>query len=158
MTKIEDIAPRRSGKYVDAEERALLIGCPLNLVAVDEEPNAQYGPRWLIEAAVVATGEIVLIPLGATTKAIVDGKSQEVDNAGRRAVLSKVAAALAAGDGVDPVILFRDGTGPSAPWVFRSATDDEIAEPAAPDFPVEADAPETPTVIAGERLSKAGRR
>jgi hypothetical protein len=157
MAKIEDIAPRRAGRWLDADDRALVIGCPMNITSIGEEKHAAFGPRWVVEGALLATGETVLIGLGAMTKAK-DGT--EVDNAGRRHVLEAVAATLLAGDAVDPVVLFRDGSGPAAPWVFRSATEDEIAEPAAPDFPVEVEAPADgkPIAIAGERLAKAGRR
>lgn len=153
MARIEDIAPRRTGRWLDKDGRAAIDGCPIQLVDVSEEVNGTYGPRWVIEAAVLATGEVVLIGLGGTTKR---GK-EEVDNAGRRHVLSAIATALEDHETVDPVVMFRDGDGPDAPWVFRSAEADELADPAAPSWPA-ATGPETPVVVPGERLARAGRK
>src|ERR1035437_4343125 len=132
MARVEDIAPKRAGRFLDAEDRAALSGVPLQLTTIDYEPGAMFGPRWLIGAAVLATGEEVLIGLGALT----GPQGAKVENVGRAAVLTKIKAAMEAGTDVDPVILYREPKYGS-PWLLRSATDDELEDPLAPEWPVD---------------------
>ena len=152
MARVEDIAPKRAGRFLDAEDRAALSGVPLQLVTVDYEPNAMFGPRWLLGAAVVATGEEVLIGLGAET----GPEGAKVENVGRAAVLTKIAAAIEAGTDIDPVILFHEAKHGS-PWLLRSATEDELDDPLAPEWPAETVDVEAPIVgnKAGPKLAAA---
>ena len=155
MAKVEDIAPKRAGRYLDAEDRAALAGVPLKLYTIDYEPKAMFGPRWLIGAAVVATGEGVLIGLGAET----GPEGAKVENAGRAAVLTKIASAIEAETDIDPVILFHEAKHGS-PWLLRSATEAELEDPLAPDWPVdpnlEDDLP-APASKVGPKLAGARR-
>src|ERR1035437_9848944 len=89
MARVEDIAPKRAGRFLDAEDRAALSGVPLQLTTIDYEPGAMFGPRWLIGAAVLATGEEVLIGLGALT----GPQGAKGENVGRAGGLSQKAAA-----------------------------------------------------------------
>ena len=152
MARVEDIAPKRAGRFLDAEDRAALSGVPLQLTTIDYEPGAMFGPRWLIGAAVVATGEEVLIGLGAQT----GPEGAKVENVGRAFVLGKIAAAMDEGTDVDPVILYHEPKYGS-PWLLRSATEDELDDPLAPKWPAEVFDVEAPIVgsKAGPKLASA---
>ena len=152
MARVEDIAPKRAGRFLDAGDRAALSGVPLQLTTIDYEPGAMFGPRWLIGAAVVATGEEVLIGLGAQT----GEEGAKVENVGRAAVLGKIKAAIEDGTEVDPVILYHEPKHGS-PWLLRSATEDELDDPLAPEWPAETVDVEAPIVgnKAGPKLAAA---
>lgn len=115
MARLEDMAPS-GARYVDGDERDPYMGRAMVLHRVINEPNARYGPRWVCEAAMLDSGEIIALGLAA--------------NPYRDAQLGAARAALIAGDDIDPVVLYRDAAHPgkngTLPWAFRSATDAEI--------------------------------
>jgi hypothetical protein len=115
MARLEDMAPS-GARYVDGDEREPYMGRAMIMHRVINEPNARYGPRWVVEAALLDSGEIIALGLAA--------------NPYRDAQLGAARAALIAGDEIDPVVLYRDtdhpGKNGTLPWAFRSATDAEI--------------------------------
>ena len=117
--RFEDNAPA-AGRFVDGDERDDYTDRPMKLQTARFEPKATYGPRWVITAAMLDTGELVAIALA--------------DNATRTQRFSEVQADLAAdgADAYEPVCLFRQGRvdGGNPFWTFRTATADEIAEAA----------------------------
>lgn len=129
MATVESFAPPL-GRYLNAEDRALLAGVPVKITSVDFEAGAKFGPRYLVGLAIVATGEAVLLPLGALTER--DGK--KVINEGRKFQLEGLATALSEGDTIDPAILSK-GPGDMDPWLFRSATAAELVTPRGVTFP-----------------------
>lgn len=147
MARIEDA--RLSGRFLNADDRAALTGCPVSIVSLRDDPDNRYQgkpqPRWIVGLAVVATGETCLLSLGS--------------NPARDDIFRRLSSFLDAGETIDPVILYRqDGADPAAQpfWSFRSATAEETADPAAPEWPAEVDAPAEPVKLPGERLRKAG--
>lgn len=112
MPRIEDHAPT-GARYVDGEERHGYIDRPMRLVAVTHEPNAKFGPRWVVTAAMLDTGEEIAIGLAA--------------NGYRDRQLGGVQRVLQDGEGFDPVCLFIDPNVDGHPWAFRTAEADEIA-------------------------------
>lgn len=116
MAKFESVLPT-GARYVDGDERDEYVDRAAKITAVHHEPKAKFGPRWVIDAAMLDSGEIVAFTFAA--------------NPTRDTMFSNLAAGLDA-DGADawePVCLYmaeREGGHPY--WTFRSATADEIAE------------------------------
>jgi hypothetical protein len=129
MANVEDFAPPL-GRYLNAEDRALLAGVPVKITSVDYEAGAKFGPRYLVGLAIVATDEAVLLPLGALT----EREGKKVVNEGRKFQMEGLATALSEGDTIDPAILSK-GPGDMDPWLFRSATAAELVTPRGVTFP-----------------------
>ena len=129
MSTVEQFSPPL-GRYLNAEDRALLAGVPVMIASVDYEAGAKFGPRYLVGLALIATGEAVLLPLGATS--LRDGKT--VVNEGRKFQMEGLATALSEGDTIDPALLYK-GSGANDPWLFRSATAAELTDPKGVEFP-----------------------
>lgn len=113
---IEDALPT-GGRYIDGDERAEYVDRPLKLLSVKHETKATFGPRFVIDAAVMDTGERVAIALA--------------ENPTRVTMFTEIGADLAreGADAYEPVCLYlAKGATASANdyWTFRSATDDEI--------------------------------
>ena len=113
--KVESYQPT-SAPYVDGPDREPYIGRPCIIKGVQDDPKARYGPRWVVEVAMLDSGEVIALGLAK--------------NAWRDRVMGGIAAALDDGEDIDPVVLFRDADHPGKngqlPWSFRSATDAEI--------------------------------
>jgi len=110
MATIEALAPS-GAPFVDGAERDDYMGRAMLIHGVTHEPNARFGPRWVVEVALLDSGEA--IALGLTS------------NPHRDRLMGTVRAALDEGTDIDPVILFRDEAHRGS-WSFRSATDAEI--------------------------------
>lgn len=158
MARISDIAPT-AGRYVNAADKALLAesGAALRIVDARYQARAMFGPRWLIDCAVLATGETVAIDFAAADKA---GAPIEA----RMTMFGAMRDALRDGDTFDPVVLVRiePAKGGNPFWTFEDASIDAVANPVDPELPNRDDAdvdpaPENVPVIAGERLAKAKR-
>lgn len=150
MGKFSALAPG-AGRYVNAADKAMLaeLAVPLRIVAVVFQRKAQFGPRWLVDVAAIANGELIAVDFA--------------DNPTRSAMFDALSSALDAGEAFDPVVLVRvnpDGGG-NPFWTFEDATPDQLAEPAAPEWVDDVDdAPGAPTEIEApkvgrERLAKA---
>jgi hypothetical protein len=112
-----------AGRFLNADDRAQLDGCALSISSLVLQPKARFGARWLATAVVLATGEQLLIGLS--------------NNDARQAIFGGIQAALDAGDAIAPVVLYRAEPVPPATnsyWTFRTATDDEVEAPKAPEF------------------------
>ena len=116
MARIEDHAPS-GGRYVDGEERHGYMGRAARITDVVHEPNARFGPRWVVTLAMLDDAEEIALGLA--------------DNGYRTRQLGGVMAGLHAGQDFDPVVLYIDEAIEGKPWAFRSATDEEIAAAAA---------------------------
>lgn len=137
------------GRFVDAEDKDALEGEPLRLERITFDSRNQYGPRWIVSAYVLTTGEKVAIGLAS--------------NPNRDAIMDAGQAALARDEALDPVMLYQQApTGGGNPfWAIRDATDAELsdAESRKGADPLFVDtAPATPTVLPKERLAKAARK
>ena len=110
MATIEALAPS-GAPFVDGADRDEYMGRPMLIHGVTHEPNARFGPRWVVEVALLDSGEA--IALGLTS------------NPHRDRLMGTVRAALDEGTDIDPVILFRDEAHRGS-WSFRSATYAEI--------------------------------
>ena len=110
MAKIESMAPS-GAPYVDGDEREGYMGRAMLITHVTHEPNARFGPRWVVEVAMLDSGEAIALGLAS--------------NAYRDRQLGAVASLLADGGDVDPVVLYRDEAHNNS-WAFRSAEDAEI--------------------------------
>lgn len=153
---IDSVKPT-GARFVDGDERLDLIDRPLRIVQVTHEPQARYGPRWVVTVAVLDTGEMVGIGLAT--------------NSTRDTFMAALREGLDA-DGADawaPVVLYKDTSrGRNPYWTFRTATAEEIAQAEAdlanyvapePDpLPEATPAPETPTTLPGESVAKAGKK
>ena len=116
MARFEDLAPATLPRFVDGEGKNALAHEPLRILAIRHEPAARFGPRYVVEAAIISTGEMVSIGLA--------------DNSGRQAIFAKIDAHLIAGGEIDPVVLdwITPAEGKGNPFrAFRSATDEELA-------------------------------
>lgn len=113
--KFEAVLPT-GARYVDGDDRAELADRPLKLQRARFEPKARYGPRWVIEALLLDSGEIIALGFA--------------DNPTRQGMFGQVAADLDAdgADAYEPVVLYQSQTGQNPFWTFRSATDAEVAE------------------------------
>lgn len=112
MSRIEDLAPSM-GRFMDAEGKAELEGQALRIADVRVDNANKYGPRWLVVAGVMSTGELITIGLAK--------------NGGRDALFGKIAGLLAQGETVDPVCLYQHQPEKGHPfWTFRSASADEL--------------------------------
>jgi hypothetical protein len=155
MPRWEDTVPTGLGdigRFVDGDERRELAGEPLRLVEVTHDPFGKFGPRWIVSAVVMGTGEKIAIGLAA--------------NPNRDRQLTAARDALAAGTDVDPVVLEtrKPVAGGNAFWTFRSATDDELADvpPVGADDGDDEDGDEPssggpPEEMPGETIAKAKR-
>ena len=152
---IESVKPVTEGTYIDGADREGYIDRPMKLLGVQHERQARYGPRWVINAAMIDSGEVVLIALA--------------DNPTRTAMFAQVRDDIAAdgADAYDPVCLIRQSReGGNAFWTLRSATDEEIAQAEAgvlaDDEDTEAEDDETGSDDPGERdeaaTAAAGKR
>ena len=125
---IESAQPSLGSHFLDGDEREPYIDRPLRLVGVRHEPRARFGPRWVVDAVVLDTGELVSIALA--------------DNATRTTMFGTIRDDLSA-DGADayaPVVLYRASReGGNSFWTFRSATDADYARFAEPEPTVEPD-------------------
>ncbi len=148
MPKFSQLAPG-AGRYVNAADKAMLaeLAVPLLLRGVVFQKRATFGPRWLVDAAAIATGELIAVDFA--------------DNPTRAAMFDTLASALDGGETFDPVVLVRvtpDGGG-NPFWTFEDATDEQLAANAAPEWADDevADATPAPTPVAvgRERLAKA---
>ena len=115
MGRIENYEPT-SAPYVDGADREPYIGRACVIRGVQDDPKARYGPRWVVEVAMLDSGEAVAFGLAK--------------NAWRDRVMGAIMSALDDGEDIDPVVLFRDSAHPGKngqmPWSFRSATDAEV--------------------------------
>ncbi len=136
MTRsIESVKPVQGGTYIDGPDRDAYVDRPMKLIGVQRQAQAKFGPRWLLEAAMLDSGEKVLISLSA--------------NATRDTMFAQVRDELDAdgADAYEPVCIYRqDRPGGNAFWTLRSATADEIeaaenAEPVTDDEPTGSDDP-----------------
>lgn len=123
MGKFGALVPT-NGRYVNAADKAALAenAVALQIVAASHEPRATFGPRWLIDAAILATGETVAIDFASANAA-----GEPIVS--RMLMFGELAARLAEGERFDPVILVRVSPvgGGNSYWTFRDATDAEIA-------------------------------
>lgn len=115
---IESIQPT-GARYVDGDERAEYVDRPLVILAVHPEAKAKFGPRHVIDAAVIDTGEIIGLAF--------------TDNPTRVTMWTTLIEGLAAEgkDAFAPVCLYLSdpaSEGGNKFWAFRSATEAEIAE------------------------------
>jgi hypothetical protein len=113
---IESVRPDNSGRYIDGDERDGYADRAMKLLSVNHERQARYGPRWVVQAVMIDSGEKVAISLA--------------DNATRSTMFGQVREDLEAdgSDAYEPVCLYRQSReGGNAFWTFRSATPDEIA-------------------------------
>lgn len=117
--KFESTQPS-AGRFVDGDERAEYTGRAMKLLDVQHQPSAKFGPRWVITAVMLDTGELIALAIA--------------DNATRTAMFGQVRAAIDAdgADAYDPVcLLLQDRVDGGHPyWTFVSATDEQIAEAA----------------------------
>jgi len=152
MGRFSSLAPG-AGRYVNAADKAMLaeLAVPLQLRSAVFQRRAQFGPRWLVDVAAIATGEMIAVDFA--------------DNPTRAAMFDSLAAALDAGESFDPVVLVRvqpDGGG-NPFWTFEDATPEQIAANAAPEWAeddgdrVAVAAGDSPVKLPGERLRKAAR-
>ena len=114
---IESVKPVTEGTYIDGADREGYIDRPMKLIGVQHEKAARYGPRWVVNAAMLDSGEKVLIALAG--------------NPTRDTMFAQVRDDLDAdgADAYDPVCLYRqDRPGGNPFWTLRSATDEEIAQ------------------------------
>jgi hypothetical protein len=115
MARIESYEPS-GAPFIDGPDREPYIGRACVIQRVIDDPKARYGPRWVVEAAFLDSGEVVALGMGK--------------NPWRDQVMGGLALVLSDGESIDPVVLFRDtdhmGANKQAPWSFRSATDAEI--------------------------------
>lgn len=113
--KVESYQPS-GAPYVDGSDRDPYIGRPMVIQRVIDDPEARFGPRWVVEVALLDSGEIIALGLSK--------------NPWRNRLMAALALAISDGEDIDPVVLFKDtehmGANKQAPWSFRSATDDEI--------------------------------
>lgn len=118
--RVEEALPT-GGRYIDGDERAEYVDRPLKLLSVKHEPTAQFGPRFVIDAAVMDTGERVAIALS--------------ENPTRVTMFTEIGADLArdGADAYEPVclVLAKGSAGGNDYWTFRSATEAEITEAAS---------------------------
>jgi len=113
---IESVKPVQGGTYIDGPERDAYIDRPMKLIGVQHERQARFGPRWVLQAAMLDSGEKVLIALAG--------------NATRDTMFGQVRDDLEAdgADAYEPVVLYRQAREGGNPfWTLRSASDDEIA-------------------------------
>jgi hypothetical protein len=131
---IESVKPVQGGTYIDGADREGYVDRPMKLIGVQREGAARYGPRWVIEAAMLDSGEKVLIALAA--------------NQTRDTMFGQVRDDLAAdgADAYEPVCLYRQSREGGNPfWTLRSATDEEIEAAALSDLIDPADVDDEPT-------------
>lgn len=139
MTRsIESVKPVQGGTYIDGADRDAYVDRPMKLIGVQHERAAKFGPRWVLEAAMLDSGEKVLISLAS--------------NVTRDTMFGQVRDDLEAdgADAYEPVCLYRQSREGGNPfWTLRSATADEIAaadeaEPIGADEPIGSDEPSEP--------------
>jgi hypothetical protein len=112
---IESVKPVTEGTYIDGADREAYIDRPMKLLGVQHEREARFGPRWVLQAAMLDSGEVVLIALAG--------------NATRDVMFGQVRDDLAAdgADAYEPVCLYRQSReGGNAFWTLRSATEAEL--------------------------------
>ena len=169
MARFGELVPT-AGRYVNAADKAMLaadttadkaderaeeVGGPvaMRLVRSIYQPRAKFGPRWLVEAKVLAGGDTVAIDFAAANK---DGTPIEA----RSQMFAELRDRLDQGEAFDPVVLEYVHAGANPFWAFRDATPEEVAEPFAPlwidDAEDDAPAPE-PVKVGRSRLAKAGK-
>ncbi len=116
MTRsIESVKPVQGGTYIDGPDRDAYVDRPMKLIGVQRQAQTKFGPRWVLEAVMLDSGERVLISLSA--------------NATRDTMFAQVRDDLDAdgADAYEPVCIYRqDRPGGNAFWTLRSATADEI--------------------------------
>lgn len=159
--RFEDAVPTGFGdigRFVDGDERRDLAGEPLSLAGVMDDPFGKFGARWIVSAAILATGEKIAIGLAK--------------NSNRDRQLATLRELLDGGETLDPVVLESrtPAHGGNKFWTFRSATDDELAGTA--ELPTDDEGPATsddaepddeastggePTAMPGERLRRSRR-
>ncbi len=110
MATIEGLAPS-GAPFVDGPDREPYMNRAMLIHGVTHEPNARFGPRWVVEVALLDSGEAIALGLAS--------------NAFRDRLLGSVREAVSDGESIDPVILFRDEAH-NGSWSFRSATDAEV--------------------------------
>lgn len=113
---IESQRPDISGRYIDGDERDAYVDRPMKLTGVNFEPRGKFGPRWIVGAAMLDSGELVAISLA--------------DNPTRQTWFSAVREDLQndGADAYDPIVLFRQAPagGGNSFWTFRTATTEEV--------------------------------
>jgi hypothetical protein len=120
---IESVKPVQGGTYIDGADREGYVDRPMRLLGVQHEAQARFGPRWVVEAAMLDSGEKVLIALAG--------------NQTRDTMFGQVREALDAdgADAFEPMCLYlQDRPGGNAFWSLRSATDDEVEAAALADL------------------------
>lgn len=149
MTRqIEAVKPVQGGNYIDGADRDGYVDRPMKIIGIQRQTQSKFGPRWVIEAAMLDSGEKVLIALAA--------------NATRDTMFGQVRDDLDAdgADAYEPVCLYRQARESGNPfWSLRTATDAELeaaaeaeaieAEPTGSDDPGERD--EAATTAKGKR-------
>jgi hypothetical protein len=134
---IESVKPVQGGTYIDGADREGYVDRPMRLLGVQHEAQARFGPRWVVEAAMLDSGEKVLIALAG--------------NQTRDTMFGQVREALDAdgADAFEPMCLYlQDRPGGNSFWSLRSATDAEVEAAALADLtdPAdEGDEPDEPT-------------
>lgn len=127
---IETVLPDSEGRYLNAEGMREVSGRALIILGARHEPAAKYGPRWVIKAALMDSGEVVLIPFA--------------ENQTRTNMFSALREGLdeSGADAFDPVVLYQAEGKVNDFWTLRSATPEELAEAATaePVGPVDDDA------------------
>jgi hypothetical protein len=142
--KFESVTPENQGTYIDGADREAYTERPMKLVGIRYEPTARFGPRHVITAAMLDSGELVAIALAA--------------NPTRLAMFARVQSDLDAdgAEAYEPVCLIHASrSGGNAFWTFRTATDDELA--AALATPEPADDDDVPEIeVADDDVLDAG--
>jgi len=120
VAKFSDVAPTPlprewTGKYLDGQEKVAALGTVFVIKHVEKNMTATFGPRWEIGVVDMPSGNEWTITLAT--------------NPGRDGQMTALAAALASGETVDPVVfaVVGDNKKGNPPYGFRDATADEIA-------------------------------
>lgn len=170
MARFGDLIPS-AGRYLNGADKAMLAADPdaekadervedmagpvaMRLVRAVYQPRARFGPRFLIDARVLATGEMIAVDFAAADK---EGTPIEA----RVQTFNELRDRLDAGEAFDPVILARiapDGGG-NPFWTFVDAPAGLIDNPVEPIWYDDADDDEQPEPepvrVRGPRLAKA---
>ena len=136
------------GRYIDGDEREEYVDRAMKLLDARFEPKATFGPRWVIQAAMMDSGERVAIALAQDKKGV------------RDSIFAQVQADIETqgSDAFEPVCLYmaKPEGNANGYWTFRSATAEEIAqalaaEPVGSDDPGELDEAATAAAKRGRK-------
>ena len=120
MAKFSDVAPAPAprewtGLYLDGKDKAHAVGEVFTIVNLMHNPAATFGPRWEVGVLWHVDGREYTITLAT--------------NPGRDAQFRALAAALAEGQSIDPVVFAVVGENKKGnpPYGFVDATAEQIA-------------------------------